>query len=178
MNIRFNVAVWFSVVSENWKSQCVRLKVTVKSDNCGESQDCSGKGVCYTNVSMVCRRIFWHKCVGLDNRGYMFVGRVRVSVLPRLRGPALRGARRVQSITLLEQRHMCGPHATSERCYLPLSMPLRYYQHLLCLKIDCSWHARCDIVWIRLRQRWYRKVWPYNMFCYVAARVFITSWTY
>ncbi|XP_063899651.1 delta and Notch-like epidermal growth factor-related receptor [Helicoverpa armigera] len=40
------------VVSENWKSQCVRLKVTVKSDNCGESQDCSGKGVCYTNVSM------------------------------------------------------------------------------------------------------------------------------
>ncbi|KAJ8736373.1 hypothetical protein PYW08_007029 [Mythimna loreyi] len=40
------------VVSENWKSQCVRLKVTVKSDNCGEFQDCSGKGVCYTNVSM------------------------------------------------------------------------------------------------------------------------------
>ncbi|XP_063548637.1 delta and Notch-like epidermal growth factor-related receptor isoform X1 [Cydia strobilella] len=40
------------VVSENWGSQCVRLKVTVKSDNCGESQDCSGKGVCYTNVSM------------------------------------------------------------------------------------------------------------------------------
>lgn len=41
------------VVSENWKSQCVRLKVTVKADNCGESQNCSGKGVCYTNVSMV-----------------------------------------------------------------------------------------------------------------------------
>ncbi|CAB3239977.1 unnamed protein product [Arctia plantaginis] len=40
------------VVSENWKSQCVRLKVTVKADNCGEAQDCSGKGVCYTNVSM------------------------------------------------------------------------------------------------------------------------------
>ncbi|XP_075972457.1 uncharacterized protein LOC142974178 [Anticarsia gemmatalis] len=40
------------VVSENWKSQCVRLKVTVKSDNCGDSEDCSGKGVCYTNVSM------------------------------------------------------------------------------------------------------------------------------
>ncbi|XP_061385876.1 delta and Notch-like epidermal growth factor-related receptor [Danaus plexippus] len=40
------------VVSENWGSQCVRLKVTVKSDNCGESQECSGKGVCYTNVSM------------------------------------------------------------------------------------------------------------------------------
>ncbi|XP_045445472.1 delta and Notch-like epidermal growth factor-related receptor [Melitaea cinxia] len=40
------------VVSENWGSQCIRLKVTVKSDNCGESQDCSGKGVCYTNVSM------------------------------------------------------------------------------------------------------------------------------
>ncbi|KOB79373.1 Uncharacterized protein OBRU01_00250 [Operophtera brumata] len=40
------------VVSESWKAQCVRLKVTVKSDNCGDSQDCSGKGVCYTNVSM------------------------------------------------------------------------------------------------------------------------------
>ncbi|XP_045528458.1 delta and Notch-like epidermal growth factor-related receptor [Pieris brassicae] len=40
------------VVSENWGSQCVRLKVTVKSDNCGESQDCSGKGACYTNISM------------------------------------------------------------------------------------------------------------------------------
>ncbi|KAG6440549.1 hypothetical protein O3G_MSEX001281 [Manduca sexta] len=40
------------VVSDNWGSQCVRLKVTVKSDNCGESQDCTGKGVCYTNVSM------------------------------------------------------------------------------------------------------------------------------
>ncbi|CAK1602016.1 unnamed protein product [Parnassius mnemosyne] len=40
------------VVSENWGSRCVRLKVTVKSDNCGESQECSGKGVCYTNVSM------------------------------------------------------------------------------------------------------------------------------
>ncbi|CAH0405388.1 unnamed protein product [Chilo suppressalis] len=40
------------VVSENWGSKCVRLKVTVKSDNCGDSQDCSGKGVCYTNVSM------------------------------------------------------------------------------------------------------------------------------
>ncbi|XP_053619861.1 delta and Notch-like epidermal growth factor-related receptor isoform X2 [Plodia interpunctella] len=40
------------VVSENWGSKCVRLKVTVKSDNCGDYQDCSGKGVCYTNVSM------------------------------------------------------------------------------------------------------------------------------
>ncbi|XP_045538284.1 delta and Notch-like epidermal growth factor-related receptor [Papilio machaon] len=40
------------VVAENWGSQCVRLKVTVKSDNCGESQECSGNGVCYTNVSM------------------------------------------------------------------------------------------------------------------------------
>lgn len=42
----------FIVVSENWQSQCVRLEITMKSDNCGESQDCSGKGVCYTNVSM------------------------------------------------------------------------------------------------------------------------------
>ncbi|XP_026319660.1 delta and Notch-like epidermal growth factor-related receptor isoform X2 [Hyposmocoma kahamanoa] len=42
----------FIVVSKNWRTQCVRLKVTVKSDNCGDSQDCSGNGVCYTNVSM------------------------------------------------------------------------------------------------------------------------------
>ncbi|KAI5640559.1 EGF-like domain-containing protein [Phthorimaea operculella] len=42
----------FIVVSKNWGSQCVRLKVTVKSDNCGESQECAGKGVCYTNISM------------------------------------------------------------------------------------------------------------------------------
>lgn len=25
----------------------------MKSDNCGDSRDCSGKGVCYSNVSMV-----------------------------------------------------------------------------------------------------------------------------
>lgn len=42
-----------TVVSELWGQQCVRLKVTVKSDNCGESADCSGKGVCYSNASMV-----------------------------------------------------------------------------------------------------------------------------
>ncbi|XP_058447077.1 serine-rich adhesin for platelets-like [Malaya genurostris] len=40
------------VVSEQWGQQCVRLKVTVKSDNCGENADCSGKGVCYSNTSM------------------------------------------------------------------------------------------------------------------------------
>ncbi|CAH1377628.1 unnamed protein product [Tenebrio molitor] len=40
------------VVSELWGNQCVRLKVTVKSDNCGENEDCSGKGICYSNVSM------------------------------------------------------------------------------------------------------------------------------
>lgn len=42
-----------TVVSEIWGSQCVRLKVTVKSDNCGENADCSGKGICYSNTSMV-----------------------------------------------------------------------------------------------------------------------------
>ncbi|XP_077294569.1 delta and Notch-like EGF repeat containing weary [Arctopsyche grandis] len=40
------------VVSESWGTQCVRLKVTVKSDNCGDNQDCSDKGVCYSNISM------------------------------------------------------------------------------------------------------------------------------
>ncbi|GJQ66984.1 hypothetical protein Trydic_g21917 [Trypoxylus dichotomus] len=40
------------VVSELWKNQCIRLKVVVKSDNCGDNEDCSGKGICYSNVSM------------------------------------------------------------------------------------------------------------------------------
>ncbi|XP_062545625.1 uncharacterized protein LOC134212102 [Armigeres subalbatus] len=40
------------VVSEQWGHQCVRLKVTVKSDNCGENAECSGKGVCFSNNSM------------------------------------------------------------------------------------------------------------------------------
>ncbi|KAH8377249.1 hypothetical protein KR093_004483, partial [Drosophila rubida] len=40
------------VVSELWGAQCVRLKVTTKTDNCGENADCSGKGVCYSNPSM------------------------------------------------------------------------------------------------------------------------------
>lgn len=43
----------FPVVSDLWGSQCVRLKVTVKSDNCGENAECSNKGVCYSNASMV-----------------------------------------------------------------------------------------------------------------------------
>lgn len=43
---------FFAVVSELWGKQCIRLKVTVKSDNCGENADCSGKGVCYSNDSM------------------------------------------------------------------------------------------------------------------------------
>lgn len=40
------------VVSELWGSQCIRLKVTMKSDNCGENADCSGKGICFSNDSM------------------------------------------------------------------------------------------------------------------------------
>ncbi|XP_017009787.2 uncharacterized protein wry isoform X2 [Drosophila takahashii] len=40
------------VVSELWGAQCVRLKVTTKTDNCGENADCSGKGVCYSNSGM------------------------------------------------------------------------------------------------------------------------------
>ncbi|XP_059220638.1 serine-rich adhesin for platelets [Stomoxys calcitrans] len=40
------------VVSELWGSQCVRLKVTTKTENCGESADCSGKGVCFSNGDM------------------------------------------------------------------------------------------------------------------------------
>ncbi|TDG45135.1 hypothetical protein AWZ03_008473 [Drosophila navojoa] len=40
------------VVSELWGEQCVRLKVTTKTDNCGENADCSGKGVCYSNGVM------------------------------------------------------------------------------------------------------------------------------
>ncbi|CAO1371956.1 unnamed protein product [Diamesa tonsa] len=40
------------VVSELWDQQCVRLRVNVKSDNCGENAECSGKGICFSNVSM------------------------------------------------------------------------------------------------------------------------------
>ncbi|ALC38030.1 wry [Drosophila busckii] len=40
------------VVSELWGAQCVRLKVTTKTDNCGEGADCSGKGVCYSDAAM------------------------------------------------------------------------------------------------------------------------------
>ncbi|XP_043063913.1 LOW QUALITY PROTEIN: protein HEG [Drosophila ficusphila] len=40
------------VVSELWGAQCVRLKVTTKTDNCGDNADCSGKGVCYSNSGM------------------------------------------------------------------------------------------------------------------------------
>ncbi|KAK5639416.1 hypothetical protein RI129_011908 [Pyrocoelia pectoralis] len=40
------------VVSKLWGNRCVRLKVTVKSDNCGENEDCSRKGICYSNTSM------------------------------------------------------------------------------------------------------------------------------
>jgi len=42
-----------AVVSARWGAECVRLRVVVKSDNCGEGQDCSGKGVCFSNISMV-----------------------------------------------------------------------------------------------------------------------------
>lgn len=54
-NVTFLVLFFpfISVVSELWGQQCVRLKVTVKSDNCGENADCSGKGICYSNMSMV-----------------------------------------------------------------------------------------------------------------------------
>jgi len=42
------------VVSTKWlEERCVRLRVVVKSDNCGDAQDCSAKGVCFTNGSMV-----------------------------------------------------------------------------------------------------------------------------
>jgi hypothetical protein len=42
-----------AVVSARWGADCVRLRVVVKSDNCGVGQDCSGKGVCFSNISMV-----------------------------------------------------------------------------------------------------------------------------
>lgn len=47
------------VVSDLWGPQCVRLKVTVKSDNCGENAQCSGKGVCFSNASMVSIQLNW-----------------------------------------------------------------------------------------------------------------------
>lgn len=48
-----------TVVSDLWGPQCVRLKVTVKSDNCGENAQCNGKGVCFSNASMVSWIIIW-----------------------------------------------------------------------------------------------------------------------
>lgn len=42
-----------AVVSARWGTECVRLRVVVKSDNCGDGQDCSSKGVCFSNISMV-----------------------------------------------------------------------------------------------------------------------------
>lgn len=35
-----------------WGDQCIRLKVIVKADNCGENKDCSDKGVCYSTSAM------------------------------------------------------------------------------------------------------------------------------
>lgn len=48
----------FAVVSDMWGPQCVRLKVTVKSDNCGENAECSNKGICFSNASMVSLIVF------------------------------------------------------------------------------------------------------------------------
>ncbi|KAL7042705.1 hypothetical protein ACKWTF_001251 [Chironomus riparius] len=50
------------VVSELWDQQCVRLRVNVKSDNCGENADCSGKGICFSNASM--ESFFCECCTG------------------------------------------------------------------------------------------------------------------
>ncbi|XP_022201998.2 delta and Notch-like epidermal growth factor-related receptor [Nilaparvata lugens] len=40
------------VTSEAWGTHCVQLNIVVKSDNCGDNQDCSTKGLCFTNSSM------------------------------------------------------------------------------------------------------------------------------
>ncbi|BES92452.1 Delta-like protein [Nesidiocoris tenuis] len=40
------------IVSDSWDNLCAKLRVTVKSQNCGDSEDCSGKGACYANASM------------------------------------------------------------------------------------------------------------------------------
>ncbi|KAL1115776.1 hypothetical protein AAG570_006066 [Ranatra chinensis] len=42
----------YSVVSSAWSGQCARLKVNVKSEDCGVNEDCSTKGMCYTNASL------------------------------------------------------------------------------------------------------------------------------
>lgn len=49
----FCACLFVVVVSELWDQQCVRLRVNVKSDNCGENAECSGKGICFSNASMV-----------------------------------------------------------------------------------------------------------------------------
>lgn len=68
------------MVSELWDQQCVRLRVNVKSDNCGENAECSGKGICFSNVSMVSRKsnpwnyIFYSFfCHSLDGKCTIYV---------------------------------------------------------------------------------------------------------
>lgn len=51
--------LFHEVVSEMWENHCIRLRVNVKSDNCGENSECSGKGICYSNNSMVCIKFTW-----------------------------------------------------------------------------------------------------------------------
>ena len=57
-NVNVNVSVTrllsAAVLSERWApGRCVKLHVLMKSDNCGENQDCSGKGVCFSKENMV-----------------------------------------------------------------------------------------------------------------------------
>lgn len=55
------LSISLTVVSELWDQQCVRLRVNVKSDNCGENADCSGKGICFSNASMVSNEKIYFK---------------------------------------------------------------------------------------------------------------------
>lgn len=52
------------VVSDSWfANQCVRLSINMKSNDCGDNADCSGKGLCFSNSSMVS----WEKISWNDN---------------------------------------------------------------------------------------------------------------
>nr|XP_018906103.1 PREDICTED: neurogenic locus protein delta-like [Bemisia tabaci] len=43
---------YLTVTSKLWGSECIHLQVTMKSDNCGDDQSCSDKGLCFTKDSM------------------------------------------------------------------------------------------------------------------------------
>lgn len=46
--------IFSQVVSNLWfANECVKIRINMKSNDCGDDANCSGKGLCYSNNSMV-----------------------------------------------------------------------------------------------------------------------------